>query len=192
MRPRKRFGHDGPSLAEVSPVGPMKSRRREQDPLPLARASSSSLSWTLRSNCTCTAHRSRSSCRLADTTASRRRHGGGGIRTHEALARPTVFKTAPFDRSGTPPADIVTASLPRRRSTAEEAWSPSSAASTAPLRSARRAPARLARLRGLGHALPERVLLVRVRSVVRLEGRPAVRCRPAFGLAGLGGVLLLS
>jgi NAD(P)-dependent dehydrogenase (short-subunit alcohol dehydrogenase family) len=29
--------------------------------------------------------------------------GGGGIRTHEALARPTVFKTAPFDRSGTPP-----------------------------------------------------------------------------------------
>jgi ABC1 family protein len=29
--------------------------------------------------------------------------GGGGIRTHGALARPTVFKTAPFDRSGTPP-----------------------------------------------------------------------------------------
>jgi hypothetical protein len=29
--------------------------------------------------------------------------GGGGIRTHEALARPTVFKTAPFGRSGTPP-----------------------------------------------------------------------------------------
>ncbi len=35
-------------------------------------------------------------------------HGGGGIRTHEALARPTVFKTAPFDRSGTPPTRIVT------------------------------------------------------------------------------------
>ena len=34
--------------------------------------------------------------------------GGGGIRTHEALARPTVFKTAPFDRSGTPPGRIVT------------------------------------------------------------------------------------
>ena len=34
--------------------------------------------------------------------------GGGGIRTHEALARPTVFKTAPFDRSGTPPRVIVT------------------------------------------------------------------------------------
>ena len=34
--------------------------------------------------------------------------GGGGIRTHEALARPTVFKTAPFDRSGTPPKRIVT------------------------------------------------------------------------------------
>ena len=29
--------------------------------------------------------------------------GGAGIRTQEALARPTVFKTAPFDRSGTPP-----------------------------------------------------------------------------------------
>ena len=31
------------------------------------------------------------------------RNGGGGIRTHEALARLTVFKTVPFDRSGTPP-----------------------------------------------------------------------------------------
>ena len=30
-------------------------------------------------------------------------HGGAGIRTQETLARPTVFKTAPFDRSGTPP-----------------------------------------------------------------------------------------
>src|SRR5262249_15058159 len=29
--------------------------------------------------------------------------GGGGIRTHGALARPTGFKTAPFARSGTPP-----------------------------------------------------------------------------------------
>jgi phosphopantetheinyl transferase len=34
--------------------------------------------------------------------------GGGGIRTHGALARPTAFKAAPFDRSGTPPARIVT------------------------------------------------------------------------------------
>ena len=29
--------------------------------------------------------------------------GGGGIRTHETLSRLTVFKTAPFGRSGTPP-----------------------------------------------------------------------------------------
>ena len=29
--------------------------------------------------------------------------GGGGIRTHGPVAGPTVFKTAPFDRSGTPP-----------------------------------------------------------------------------------------
>ncbi len=29
--------------------------------------------------------------------------GGGGIRTHGALARTTVFETAPFDHSGTPP-----------------------------------------------------------------------------------------
>src|SRR5207248_9688070 len=29
--------------------------------------------------------------------------GGGGIRTHGALARPATFKAAPFDRSGTPP-----------------------------------------------------------------------------------------
>ena len=34
--------------------------------------------------------------------------GGGGIRTHGALARPLVFKTNPFDRSGTPPDGIVT------------------------------------------------------------------------------------
>jgi hypothetical protein len=40
--------------------------------------------------------------------------GGGGIRTHEALARPTVFKTAPFDRSGTPPERIVTDPQPGR------------------------------------------------------------------------------
>jgi hypothetical protein len=36
-------------------------------------------------------------------------NGGGGIRTHEPREEPTVFKTAPFDRSGTPPARIVTA-----------------------------------------------------------------------------------
>ena len=29
--------------------------------------------------------------------------GGGGIRTHERLATPTVFETAPFNHSGTPP-----------------------------------------------------------------------------------------
>lgn len=29
--------------------------------------------------------------------------GGGGIRTHGTLARSTVFKTAPINRSGTPP-----------------------------------------------------------------------------------------
>ena len=40
----------------------------------------------------------------ADTgIVSRFSSGGGGIRTHEALARLTVFKTVPFDRSGTPP-----------------------------------------------------------------------------------------
>ncbi len=29
--------------------------------------------------------------------------GGGGIRTHGTLTRTTVFETAPFDHSGTPP-----------------------------------------------------------------------------------------
>ena len=29
--------------------------------------------------------------------------GGGGIRTHGTLACTTVFETAPFDHSGTPP-----------------------------------------------------------------------------------------
>src|SRR5215210_7907784 len=38
--------------------------------------------------------------------------GGGGIRTHGALPGATVFKTAPFGRSGTPPR----ASLARYRS----------------------------------------------------------------------------
>ena len=32
--------------------------------------------------------------------------GGGGIRTHGTLARSTVFKTAPINRSGTPPKQI--------------------------------------------------------------------------------------
>ena len=31
--------------------------------------------------------------------------GGGGIRTHGTLARSTVFKTAPINRSGTPPSN---------------------------------------------------------------------------------------
>ena len=33
--------------------------------------------------------------------------GGGGIRTHGTLARSTVFKTAPINRSGTPPNIIL-------------------------------------------------------------------------------------
>jgi hypothetical protein len=37
------------------------------------------------------------------TMGSPKAHGGGGIRTHGTLARPTAFKAAPFDRSGTPP-----------------------------------------------------------------------------------------
>ncbi len=36
-------------------------------------------------------------------SAARRESGGGGIRTHERLATPTVFETAPFNHSGTPP-----------------------------------------------------------------------------------------
>jgi hypothetical protein len=43
--------------------------------------------------------------------------GGGGIRTHEALARPTAFKAAPFDRSGTPPERIVTEGYAGRTAT---------------------------------------------------------------------------
>ena len=31
--------------------------------------------------------------------------GGGGIRTHGTRERTTVFKTAPINRSGTPPFD---------------------------------------------------------------------------------------
>ena len=31
--------------------------------------------------------------------------GGGGIRTHGTRERTTVFKTAPINRSGTPPYD---------------------------------------------------------------------------------------
>ncbi len=33
--------------------------------------------------------------------------GGGGIRTHGTLARTTVFKTAPINRSGTPPSRTI-------------------------------------------------------------------------------------
>lgn len=36
--------------------------------------------------------------------------GGGGIRTHGTLARSTVFKTAPINRSGTPPKLVVSCS----------------------------------------------------------------------------------
>src|ERR1044072_8470986 len=37
--------------------------------------------------------------------------GGGGIRTHGTRQGPAVFKTAPFDRSGTPPASNLRALL---------------------------------------------------------------------------------
>ncbi len=36
--------------------------------------------------------------------------GGGGIRTHGTASRTTVFETAPFDHSGTPPRDIAVGS----------------------------------------------------------------------------------
>lgn len=34
--------------------------------------------------------------------------GGGGIRTHGTRERSTVFKTAPINRSGTPPRSLDT------------------------------------------------------------------------------------
>ena len=37
--------------------------------------------------------------------------GGGGIRTHEALARPTTFKAVAFDHSATPPGASVLAAV---------------------------------------------------------------------------------
>ena len=40
---------------------------------------------------------------MADPSALPQTGGGGGIRTHGALAGPTVFKTGAFDRSATPP-----------------------------------------------------------------------------------------
>src|SRR3954449_3661048 len=39
----------------------------------------------------------------SSVTARRPGSGGGEIRTLEPLARPTVFETAPFNHSGTPP-----------------------------------------------------------------------------------------
>ena len=42
-------------------------------------------------------------CRSTPPNLAPRSSGGGGIRTHERLATPTVFETAPFNRSGTPP-----------------------------------------------------------------------------------------
>src|ERR1700709_116281 len=42
-------------------------------------------------------------------------NGGGGIRTHERLATPTVFETAPFNRSGTPPGTSKTPRWGARR-----------------------------------------------------------------------------
>jgi hypothetical protein len=41
--------------------------------------------------------------RRPDETFFEKQSGGGGIRTHERLATPTVFETAPFNHSGTPP-----------------------------------------------------------------------------------------
>ena len=47
-----------------------------------------------------------------ETAGSPRADGGGGIRTHGTLARPTVFKTARFDRSRTPPTGSVCRTQP--------------------------------------------------------------------------------
>ena len=47
----------------------------------------------------CSAHKRPRTPQCAADSVS----GGGGIRTHERLATPTVFETAPFNRSGTPP-----------------------------------------------------------------------------------------
>ena len=33
--------------------------------------------------------------------------GGGGVRTHGTRERTTVFKTAPINRSGTPPSNLL-------------------------------------------------------------------------------------
>ena len=41
-----------------------------------------------------------------------RKYGGGGIRTHGRVAPSAVFKTAPFDRSGTPP-DLLSKRISR-------------------------------------------------------------------------------
>ncbi len=46
-------------------------------------------------------YKGRISLNLLDTL--REGGGGGGIRTHGTLASTTVFETAPFDHSGTPP-----------------------------------------------------------------------------------------
>lgn len=37
--------------------------------------------------------------------------GGGGIRTHGTRERTTVFKTAPINRSGTPPVSCLDVAL---------------------------------------------------------------------------------
>ena len=46
---------------------------------------------------------------LSSTANNRRGGGGGGIRTPETLSGLTVFKTAGFNRSPTPPFPIITA-----------------------------------------------------------------------------------
>src|SRR5271156_4722109 len=47
------------------------------------------------------------------------RGGGGGIRTHETLSGLTVFKTAGFNRSPTPPASLSLAGYSSRSNPAE-------------------------------------------------------------------------
>ena len=72
-------------------------------------------------------------CRGNANLLETRENGGTGIRTQEALARPTVFKTAPFDRSGTPPVPRLPRHTPARyRATVSGAPNGFSASGTSP------------------------------------------------------------
>ena len=62
------------------------------------------------------------------------RNGGAGIRTQGALARPVVFKTTPFGRSGTPPRAAIVAG--RRPLYGSQDMSPQSTAGRAGTRPA--------------------------------------------------------